>query len=173
MFQGFCLSISLVAYTLIWRSQTQHKLMRSAQRQYSGGETFETMQRTFSVSFSLVFSFVIFYVVPNAVPHSDSVLVETFFIAVTYCGLVLDPILYLLLHSALRPIALELLSCKRGFTAGAGSLRGSRTTSTTIRKGTFSANSSSHHGMLLLSRKREIYRLASNTTVMMTMETRV
>lgn len=120
------LATSLIAYSLILHSQT---LRRHSIQSHTSGDT-DTVRRTFYVSFSVTVSFVVFYLVPNYIPHAENVLYETICIAVTYCGLAVDPVLYILLHSVLRPIAYRLFTCK-GLFAGRGTVS-SITTITTI-----------------------------------------
>ena len=105
--QGLFVVISFCAYSLIIRSLSRRQLMLS-----SGAKDKDSMKRTLFVSFSVTLSFVMLYIIPNCVPHSSNVVVETICIALTYCGLAIDPVIYVLLHSALRPIAYRLLTCK-------------------------------------------------------------
>ena len=114
--QGLFLAVSLTAYSLILRSQTTRR-----QNIQSHLANSADTKRTFYVAFSVTVSFVVFYLVPNYIPHANNVLFETICIAVTYCGLAVDPVLYILLHSVLRPIAYNLFTCRS--LRAAGSLR--------------------------------------------------
>ena len=70
----------------------------------------ESKKKTFTVSLCLITTFVLFYIVPNFV-HSNDDVTSTTMIALTYTGLIVDPVLYTLLHPTLRNIAAKLFTC--------------------------------------------------------------
>ena len=68
---------------------------------------------TFLLSFSLVTSFIVFYTVPNYVTSSEPA-VDTAMIALTYVGMIIDPVLYMLIHPALRATTANVFTCNGG-----------------------------------------------------------
>ena len=108
--QGVFLLISVLAYSLIIRSRSRRHCI-----QIHNKRNVDIVKRTFLVSFSVTFSFVLTYMVPNYVPHLPDAVCETICIAATYCGLAADPLIYILLHTRLRPHAYRLLTCSTLF----------------------------------------------------------
>ena len=105
--QGFFIVISCIAYCLVAKSQRRRSILfePTASRGKSNRN-----QKTFLVSFSLIATFVIFYIIPNYVQSKDTT-VSSLMISLTYIGLIVDPILYTLLHQSLRYIARNMLTC--------------------------------------------------------------
>ena len=105
--QGLFITISGLAYLLVGRSQRRrNKLFQLSTPKMKSRRN----RKTFLVSFSLIASFVIFYVIPNHI-HSKATAVSVLMISFTHIGLIVDPILYTLLHPALRNIVKNLFLC--------------------------------------------------------------
>ena len=94
--------VSILAYTLIWRSQTENGKLRR-----HGANANTAQKKTQQKSSLLVLTFVVFYIVPNSLASTNG-LVKAISTGLSHLGLVVDPLMYILLHSAVRPIVCRL-----------------------------------------------------------------
>ena len=106
--QAVFLVISLTAYSLVSRSQIRRGFLFGDMKRRASEVS--RSYHTFKTSFVLNTSFVVFYVIPNYVPvphdHQSYLLLT----GISYVGLMVDPIIYTLMHKELRPIAIHLFT---------------------------------------------------------------
>ena len=112
--QAILLLVSSIAYVLIGRSQQRRKSLFDPSILNDPKHKMGNLRkkRAFIVSFGLILTFFAFYIVPNYVKSTNKV-TSTVMIALTYIGLIIDPIMYTLLNPALRNIAKNLFLCGR------------------------------------------------------------
>ena len=94
--------VSILAYTLIWRSQNENGQLRR-----HGANVKNAQQNVVQKSSLLVLTFFVFYIVPDSL-NSTNGLVKAISTGLSHLGLVVDPLMYILLHSAVRPIVCRL-----------------------------------------------------------------
>ena len=105
--QGVFLVVSTVAYVMVARYQmNRRRLFGGPTTANRSGECY----RTFLMPFFLNMSFVVFYVLPNCA--SLRVKDSEFLSGLSYVGLVVDPVVYILLHKDIRPIASKLFASR-------------------------------------------------------------
>ena len=109
--QGVFFVVSTVAYVMVARYQMNR-------RRLFGGPTTTNRpgewNRTFLMPFFINMSFAVFYVLPNyvALLVKDSEFLSGYLRGLSYVGLVVDPIVYILLHKDIRPIARRLFTSR-------------------------------------------------------------
>ena len=108
--QAIFFTISATTYTLVARSQ----LRRSSLFVDSTRRASEISRngRTLSVSVALNLTFILFYVVPNYMPTPANHGMYLLLCGISYVGLMVDPIVYTLMHKDLRPFVVSLFTCK-------------------------------------------------------------
>ena len=103
--QGFILVVSIVAYALIWRAQTEKEGLRR-----HGVDSKSVQKKVQRRSSLLVLTFIVFHILPRSLSNNNDI-VETLCTGLSHIGLVVDPLMYALSHPAVRPVVRRL--CRR------------------------------------------------------------
>ena len=104
--QSLFLLLSVVTYTIIGVKLLHSARLQSRRTSRCSGR----IKRTTLISFVIISTFLLFYMAPNYI-HTCNVDIITVKIAISYFGVSVDPIIYILLHNKLRPIAWRALTC--------------------------------------------------------------